>query len=218
MRLLVAIDRFDLVNQTRLATYAIWWIRQAIQRAVAGGAYPVRLNPQAAPPTGPDATDRRRSRPGPADALRPAAAGAVADDRTRVRGHPPRDLARCPQPLRRHDRRSSSSSSRRTMKILRPTTNPVVGRRPDQHLGLPGTAHPQAPLWAGGRAASDAHPGQPRPRRLERTGSSDPGSSPGTASNLADGGDRVSIKSQPCPPHRSWPRKGARWNRGEKVG
>ncbi len=44
--LLVAIDRFDVVNQTRLATYAIWWIRQAIQRAVAHGAYPVRLNPR----------------------------------------------------------------------------------------------------------------------------------------------------------------------------
>ncbi len=44
--LLVAIDRFDLINETRLATYAIWWIRQAIQRAVASGAYPVRLNPR----------------------------------------------------------------------------------------------------------------------------------------------------------------------------
>jgi RNA polymerase primary sigma factor len=44
--LLVAIDRFDIVNTTRLATYAIWWIRQAIQRAVAHGAYPVRLNPR----------------------------------------------------------------------------------------------------------------------------------------------------------------------------
>jgi len=44
--LLVAIDRFDPVNTTRLATYAIWWIRQAIQRAVAHGAYPVRLNPR----------------------------------------------------------------------------------------------------------------------------------------------------------------------------
>jgi RNA polymerase primary sigma factor len=44
--LLVAIDRFDVVNETRLATYAIWWIRQAIQRAVAAGAYPVRLNPR----------------------------------------------------------------------------------------------------------------------------------------------------------------------------
>jgi RNA polymerase primary sigma factor len=44
--LLLAIDRFDLANETRLATYAIWWIRQAIQRAVAAGAYPVRLNPR----------------------------------------------------------------------------------------------------------------------------------------------------------------------------
>jgi RNA polymerase primary sigma factor len=44
--LLLAIDRFDTVNRTRLATYAIWWIRQAIQRAVAASAYPVRLNPK----------------------------------------------------------------------------------------------------------------------------------------------------------------------------
>jgi RNA polymerase primary sigma factor len=44
--LLVAIDRFNVDNESRLATYAIWWIRQAIQRAVAGGAYPVRLNPR----------------------------------------------------------------------------------------------------------------------------------------------------------------------------
>jgi RNA polymerase primary sigma factor len=44
--LLSAIDRFDLVNETRLATYAIWWIRQGIQRAIANGAYPVRLNPR----------------------------------------------------------------------------------------------------------------------------------------------------------------------------
>jgi RNA polymerase sigma factor (sigma-70 family) len=44
--LLTAIDRFDPVNTTRLATYAVWWIRQAIQRAVAAGAYPVRLNPK----------------------------------------------------------------------------------------------------------------------------------------------------------------------------
>ena len=44
--MLLAVDRFDLVNETRLATYAVWWIRQAIQRAVAAGAYPVRLNPR----------------------------------------------------------------------------------------------------------------------------------------------------------------------------
>jgi RNA polymerase primary sigma factor len=44
--LLAAIDRFDIANETRLATYAIWWIRQGIQRAIAATAYPVRLNPR----------------------------------------------------------------------------------------------------------------------------------------------------------------------------
>ncbi len=44
--LMAAIDRFDTANTTRLATYAGWWIRQAMQRAIAGGAYPVRLNPK----------------------------------------------------------------------------------------------------------------------------------------------------------------------------
>ena len=44
--LLEAIDRFDLGHQTRLSTYATWWIRQAMQRAVAAGAYPVRLSPR----------------------------------------------------------------------------------------------------------------------------------------------------------------------------
>jgi RNA polymerase primary sigma factor len=44
--LLEAIDRFDVSNQIRLATYAMWWIRQRMQRAVAAGAYPVRLNPR----------------------------------------------------------------------------------------------------------------------------------------------------------------------------
>lgn len=44
--LLEAIDRFDLIHQTKLATYATWWIRQAMQRALAAGAYPVRLSPR----------------------------------------------------------------------------------------------------------------------------------------------------------------------------
>ncbi len=44
--LLEAIDRFDLARQTRLVTYANWWIRQAMQRAVSEGAYPVRLSPR----------------------------------------------------------------------------------------------------------------------------------------------------------------------------
>jgi RNA polymerase primary sigma factor len=44
--LLEAIDRFDLTHETKLATYATWWIRQAMQRAVAACAYPVRLSPR----------------------------------------------------------------------------------------------------------------------------------------------------------------------------
>ncbi len=44
--LLEALDRFDLTHETKLATYATWWIRQSIQRAVAAGAYPVRLSPR----------------------------------------------------------------------------------------------------------------------------------------------------------------------------
>jgi len=44
--LLKAIDRFDCTKDTRLASYAVWWIRQALQRAVAASAYPVRLNPR----------------------------------------------------------------------------------------------------------------------------------------------------------------------------
>jgi RNA polymerase primary sigma factor len=44
--LLEAIDRFDLNYGTKLGTYATWWIRQALQRAVAAGAYAVRLTPR----------------------------------------------------------------------------------------------------------------------------------------------------------------------------
>ncbi len=44
--LLEAIDRFDLTHQTKLSTYATWWIRQSMQRVVASCAYPVRLSPR----------------------------------------------------------------------------------------------------------------------------------------------------------------------------
>ncbi|CAN5911798.1 hypothetical protein BH23PLA1_BH23PLA1_21610 [soil metagenome] len=44
--LLEAIDRFNLTHETKLSTYATWWIRQSMQRAVASGAYPVRLSPR----------------------------------------------------------------------------------------------------------------------------------------------------------------------------
>ena len=122
--LLVAIDRFDVVNETRLATYAIWWIRQAIQRAVAGGAYPVRLNPrqlhqlaQAQAMFGGGGNDTERT-----TRSDPPSAGALTVDRAGIRGHPPGALARRPQPVRRVHDRSANFSSRRTRKIHRPTT------------------------------------------------------------------------------------------------
>ena len=69
--LLTAIDRYDVSNTTRLASYAVWWIRQALQRAVAAGIYPVRLNPRhlqklaesshEGEPVGPKKTKRVRS-------------------------------------------------------------------------------------------------------------------------------------------------------------
>ncbi|WP_165229426.1 sigma-70 family RNA polymerase sigma factor [Aquisphaera insulae] len=55
--LLEAIDRFDTSSSNRLAAYAIWWVRQRMQAAVAAGAYPVRLNPRCLRAL---AADRRR--------------------------------------------------------------------------------------------------------------------------------------------------------------
>ncbi len=60
--LLEAIDRFDLGRETKLATYATWWIRQAMQRAVAAGAYPVRLSPRHLRQLAQDQDDRAEGR------------------------------------------------------------------------------------------------------------------------------------------------------------
>lgn len=68
--LLEAIDRFDLSHETKLATYATWWIRQAMQRAVASGAYPVRLTPRHLRQLAQDQEQREHS--GHAEAAQPA--------------------------------------------------------------------------------------------------------------------------------------------------
>ena len=91
--LLQAIDRFELAHQTKLATYATWWIRQAIQSAVAAGAHAVRLTPRQLRQLAEDRDrhDRKVARePGPhhvaAESLqriRTAARAAVSLDETR---------------------------------------------------------------------------------------------------------------------------------------
>ena len=43
--LMRAIDRFDLSHETRLATFAGWWIRNTLQIAVAEQSHLVRLSP-----------------------------------------------------------------------------------------------------------------------------------------------------------------------------
>jgi RNA polymerase primary sigma factor len=71
--LLEAIDRFDLNHETKLATYATWWIRQSMQRAVAAGAYPVRLSPRHLRQLAQNQEEIHAPRPVP-----PRAAGALA--------------------------------------------------------------------------------------------------------------------------------------------
>ncbi len=71
--LLESIDRFDLGRETKLATYATWWIRQSMQHAVATGAVSRPAQPQAPPPACPESGNpgacgtaaRRPARPRP---------------------------------------------------------------------------------------------------------------------------------------------------------
>lgn len=71
--LLTAIDRYDIANKTRLASYAVWWIRQALQRAVAAGAYPVRLNPRHLQKLAASGIDRWDGEPKPKEPMSKAA-------------------------------------------------------------------------------------------------------------------------------------------------
>ena len=103
--LLSAIDRFDIQLPTRLATYAIWWIRQGIQRAIAAGAYPVRLNPRQllrlAQLTEHETEEAEALRRHEAGSGRPASSRARGQPRAPAGRHAPRDLARRTQPARR---------------------------------------------------------------------------------------------------------------------
>ena len=61
--LMAAIDRFDTANTTRLATYAGWWIRQAMQppsRAAVSGPIEPETTSTAGTRHGPHASDAKR--------------------------------------------------------------------------------------------------------------------------------------------------------------
>jgi RNA polymerase primary sigma factor len=45
-RLMKAVDRFDPEKGAKLSTYAIWWIKQAIKRALANQTKTIRLPAQ----------------------------------------------------------------------------------------------------------------------------------------------------------------------------
>ncbi len=97
--LLEAIDRFDMTHQTKLATYATWWIRQAMQRAVASGAYPVRLTPRHLRQLAQDQEYRERTDASPISCStpetgrrRPAPTSSISS--TRRRGRPSRSTPR----------------------------------------------------------------------------------------------------------------------------
>ena len=45
--LMAAVERYDVRRGFRFSTYATWWIRQAISRAIANGSRPIRLPAQA---------------------------------------------------------------------------------------------------------------------------------------------------------------------------
>jgi RNA polymerase primary sigma factor len=77
--LLEAIDRFDLAHQTKLATYATWWIRQSMQRAVASGAYPVRLTPRHLRQLAHDQEQREKTEPGTGPGARDGAGVSGSD-------------------------------------------------------------------------------------------------------------------------------------------
>ena len=123
--LLEAIDRFDTVNTTRLATYATWWIRQAIQRAIADGSYPVRLTPRQL---------RRLAQSLPR--TRPAASDVATPPLTPRAGRPTRPHPR-PEP-------PTGTSARRSGPGSRSTPSPASTGPPRWPSSSPSSPNPTA--------------------------------------------------------------------------
>ena len=168
--LLSAIDRFDLSNPSRLATYAIWWIRQGIQRAIAAGAYPVRLNPRQllrlAQLADLDGHESRAARGGSQRSAGRAPSGPVRGSRAAPRSHPPSPFARRAQPSRRHyaRRRFLRASQRRRS---RGGGSPRLGWALDREPRSARTTRPDAPVRPERLCRADAGRSGQGARRLE---------------------------------------------------
>ena len=188
--LLVAIDRFEVANGTRLATYAIWWIRQGIQRTVAAGAYPVRLNPrqlQKLAQANLAPADLERGRSARVDS--PGLGGSQTIERLLAATRP--TLSLDAQPVRRR------VGCRRLFHRSRGGNRGAGGRRqrtgggPDRDARSAGTTGSEAAIRLKRWAAPFTRPGGSGSRCVEGAGSAAPGSSAAATSSCARG-QRVS--------------------------
>jgi RNA polymerase primary sigma factor len=158
--LLEAIDRFDLSHETKLATYATWWIRQAMQRAVASGAYPVRLSPrhlrqlaQNQEEVEPNASGQKNVSPGASETIRrihTATRPALSLDATFDSDgrYSLMHLMSDPEPDRTTDDAETAETVGRLMQTLRPREQEVIALR----YGLGG--QPRLSLSQVGKALS----------------------------------------------------------------
>ncbi len=184
--LLEAIDRFDLIHQTKLATYATWWIRQSMQQAVASGAYPVRLTPRHLRQLAQnqEAAERRTGRPGEHRGLGRGTSLTRDDHRIHAR-HGPRSRSTRPStvdssftllqtmsdPEGDPDRDVDTDEAvERLVEALRPREQEVLSLR----FGL------------GGRERLSLSQVGTVARRLQGTRAPDPGSGPPEAPGLAE--------------------------------
>jgi RNA polymerase primary sigma factor len=134
--LLDSIDRFDLSHRTKLSTYATWWIRRAVQTAVAGGAYPVRLTPRhlrelardqsESDPTAPRQGVRPRARSTTVQRIQSATRPSVSLDEVRL--GPRRDAGE-PTGDRAGDPRELDEVVDKWMVSLRPRERQVLSYR-----------------------------------------------------------------------------------------
>ena len=174
--LLEAIDRFDLTHETKLATYATWWIRQSMQRAVAAGAYPVRLSPRHLRQLAQNQDEVDTGRP------TPAAGRAVPGVSTEMI----RRIHTATRPTISLDATLDSDSNFNLMQTMSDPEGDRTGEVDmDETVGkMMDVLRPREQqvlalrFGLGGKAPALAQPGRQGPRSLQGTGPPDPGPGP----------------------------------------